>query len=721
MNTQTSSGRFAGINTRAMRMLLTVLLALGATGCNRSGEKTDPQKNSNQSSGPATFANAKLNTADSVALLEISSLGQLHRQLFSFYDQFTAQDQTTEATLQQFMEIGKSAFGFNPRDLAGVEKASGINFSQPVSCSLRIRPQTEPGDPLAALTIAIHVPISDAAKAHKLIGNLARLGGLTVKKETTAKPSIYSLSGKSGFSDELKEMAAYSIEDQVLTVLLGDAITSKSRYLAAQLLQAKAKPLHQVKHFQQALPYLAADNQLRLFLNIKSLFQSPRLNRTPVSALASNVEAFGFTAGAQRLQAALTLAKPAGIKKYLQPGASCQQLLATADKPLAAFSASLDNPVGLFDYLLQYTDPRPWNREKGRMQQELGVSFDQLQNLASKGSGALLVYPAPGQPGGLAVMGLVKTTDRNLTQHLLQRLAEEGDFTAIKYGKNTVWRPSRSQRGPMVVFALLENHVVLGTAVSQIHNLVNKKGSGWKPSVGGTELVAGEVDLTGILQLLAVQQHFPDEMRSNLLRMLQKLAKQEIQLKLKATMQDDALVASLDLTGTTWTKSLATIAEVAVQGLLPSLNQSALNLPTFHPVQGRVTLDGKPLAGARVALHQVDREASRVFTATSDAQGKYQIQALYSTGKYPGAPRGKYKVTVIKVAAAELSEEEFDSKYQATVEATTEDGEPASLDDPAYLVSERYISTQTTPLEIEVREGRNAFNLELTSKPSPEN
>ena len=720
MNTQTFSGRFAEINTRAMRMLLTVLLALGATGCNRSGEETDPQKNSNHSSGPATFANAKLNTADSVALLEISSLGQVHRQLFSFYDQFIAQDQTTEATLQQFMEIGKSAFGFNPRDLAGVEKASGINFSQPVSCSLRIRPQTEPGNPLAAPTIVIHVPISDAAKAHKLIGNLARLGGLTVKKETTAKPSIYSLSGKSGFSAEVRERAAYSIEDQVLTVLINDAVSSKSRYLAAQLLQAKAKPLHQVKHFQQALPYLAADNQLRLFLNIKSMVHQLVSPRTPGSALVSNFEAFGFTVGAQRLQAALTLANPAGIKKYLQPGASCQQLLATADKPLAAFSASLDNPLGLFDYLLQFTDPR-WNREKAGLQEELGVSFDQLQSLASKGSGALLVYPAPGQPGGLAVMGLVKTTDRNLTQHLLLRIAEEGDFTAIKYGKNTVWRPSRSQRGPMVVFALLENHVVLGTAVSQIHNLVNKKGSGWKPSVGGTELVAGEVDLTGILQLLAAQQDFPDEMRSNLLRMLQKLAKQEIQLKLKATMQDDALVASLDLNGTTWTKSLATIAEVAVQGLLPSLNQSALNLPTFHPVQGRVTLDGKPLAGARVALHQVDREASRVFTATSDAQGKYQIQALYSTGKYPGAPRGKYKVTVIKVAAAELSEEEFDSKYQATVEATTEDGEPASLDDPAYLVSERYISTQTTPLEIEVREGRNAFNLELTSKPSPEN
>ena len=186
-------------------------------------------------------------------------------------------------------------------------------------------------------------------------------------------------------------------------------------------------------------------------------------------------------------------------------------------------------------------------------------------------------------------------------------------------------------------------------------------------------------------------------------------------------MEDDALVAALDLKVITWTSSLATIAEATMQNSLTPLNQSALNLPKFHPVQGRVTLDGKPLAGARVALHRIDGEASRVFAATSNSQGNYQIEALYSTGTYPGAPRGMYKVTVVKVAAAELSEEEFDRKYQTTIEAVREAGEPISLDDPAYLVDKRYISLQTTPFEFEVQEGRNAFDLKLTSKPSPDN
>jgi len=231
-----------------------------------------------------------------------------------------------------------------------------------------------------------------------------------------------------------------------------------------------------------------------------------------------------------------------------------------------------------------------------------------------------------------------------------------------------------------------------------------------------------------VLQWLATHREIPNELRPNLFKVMQKFATKGIQLKLKAAMEDSTLVASVNLEGTTWPDGLATIAEASLQGSLEPLNQSALKLPKLHPVQGRVTLDGKPLAGARVALHQVDgeREASRVFTATTDSQGNYQIEAVYSTGTYPGAPIGGYKVTVIKVADAELSEEEFDQKYQNTLESLKEGGEPVSLDNPAYLVDERYTSVQTTPLQLDVRRSEvprksSDFDLELTSKPSPEN
>ena len=51
-------------------------------------------------------------------------------------------------------------------------------------------------------------------------------------------------------------------------------------------------------------------------------------------------------------------------------------------------------------------------------------------------------------------------------------------------------------------------------------------------------------------------------------------------------------------------------------------------------VSGTVTVDDKPLAGALVTLHSTEgREAEyATFTATSSADGKYEIEAVY-----PGA------------------------------------------------------------------------------------
>ena len=186
-------------------------------------------------------------------------------------------------------------------------------------------------------------------------------------------------------------------------------------------------------------------------------------------------------------------------------------------------------------------------------------------------------------------------------------------------------------------------------------------------------------------------------------------------------MEDRALVASIDLTGMTWPDGLTTIGKIALQNSLAPMSQPGFNLPKFHPIQGRVTLDGKPLVGARVAFHRTDKEASRVFAATSNAEGYYEILAPYSPRIYQGAPVGHYKVTVIKVADPELTEKEFDEKYLRAVEAVREGAEPVSLDDPAYLVDKRYTSGQTTPFEVEVEEGRNSFDFNLTSKPAPNN
>ena len=160
---------------------------------------------------------------------------------------------------------------------------------------------------------------------------------------------------------------------------------------------------------------------------------------------------------------------------------------------------------------------------------------------------------------------------------------------------------------------------------------------------------------------------------------------------------------------------------VALQGPLEQALVSSIankpNIPDLHVVQGKVTLDGKPLADARVALHRSGPGASRVFAANTNSEGVYNIQALYTSGEFTGAPAGRYKVTIIKVAPSELSDEEFARRYQQTIETATVEGKPSTRPAPPYLVNPQYVSALTTPFEIEVRTGNNRHNFSLTSEP----
>jgi hypothetical protein len=72
--------------------------------------------------------------------------------------------------------------------------------------------------------------------------------------------------------------------------------------------------------------------------------------------------------------------------------------------------------------------------------------------------------------------------------------------------------------------------------------------------------------------------------------------------------------------------------------------------PTQVPVEGTVTLDGKPLANATVGLELIGGEKElRFFSAETDAAGKYSIQS-FESGR-AGAIPGEYSVMIRSVKA----------------------------------------------------------------------
>lgn len=118
--------------------------------------------------------------------------------------------------------------------------------------------------------------------------------------------------------------------------------------------------------------------------------------------------------------------------------------------------------------------------------------------------------------------------------------------------------------------------------------------------------------------------------------------------------------------------------------------------PEVYPCAISIVQDDQPLSGASVMLvPETNGERNWVVSGGTDANG---VARLYTHGKYPGAPAGKYKVTVSKL----LVEGELPSDKPVSPSASVPT--PKSYD----LVDTLYKNARTTPFEIEIGSQKNA-------------
>jgi hypothetical protein len=115
------------------------------------------------------------------------------------------------------------------------------------------------------------------------------------------------------------------------------------------------------------------------------------------------------------------------------------------------------------------------------------------------------------------------------------------------------------------------------------------------------------------------------------------------------------------------------------------------------PVQGRVTLDGKPLADAGVMFLPQDKGPSA--NGTTDSEGRFELMTVNSIG----ATRGIHPVVIAK------------RKYVPIKPG--EEPVPAGVRAEWYS-PKKYANPSTSGLTAEVGDGDNEFHFELSSKES---
>ncbi|MCL2742801.1 MAG: prealbumin-like fold domain-containing protein [Planctomycetaceae bacterium] len=130
-----------------------------------------------------------------------------------------------------------------------------------------------------------------------------------------------------------------------------------------------------------------------------------------------------------------------------------------------------------------------------------------------------------------------------------------------------------------------------------------------------------------------------------------------------------------------------------------SRQQFPAGMPPLQPITIVIMQDGKPLAGASIALFSED-DANSPWSVggTSDQNGR---AVLATHGKYNGAPAGRYKVCVSKVETV-----------NAPGGNPSDENASIKRPDEFDLVEPTLKSPLTTTLSVEIKTGKNSAELD---------
>jgi hypothetical protein len=127
-----------------------------------------------------------------------------------------------------------------------------------------------------------------------------------------------------------------------------------------------------------------------------------------------------------------------------------------------------------------------------------------------------------------------------------------------------------------------------------------------------------------------------------------------------------------------------------------------------EPVEGKVTLDGKPVDNAVITLDSVGISPAVTAVGETDAEGIYRL-TMYPKGAFgKGTLSGEYEVSVKKREAVPMPEKTVKSD-----DPETKDYVPVRIID---IVPKKYHSKQTSGLTATVVRGKNQIDFPLTVK-----
>lgn len=133
--------------------------------------------------------------------------------------------------------------------------------------------------------------------------------------------------------------------------------------------------------------------------------------------------------------------------------------------------------------------------------------------------------------------------------------------------------------------------------------------------------------------------------------------------------------------------------------------------PSFHPVGGKLTIDGKIPENVQVSFYPVDGKGPIASGTVDAATGRYDLTSSGGVGKPAGkgAVAGKYKV-VLNASGGGGGGAGSPEAMMAQYGGGNKGKSPAM---PKASFKKEYSAASSSPKEVEVKSGSNAIDLEL--------
>ncbi|MBP7865435.1 MAG: hypothetical protein KA419_05750 [Acidobacteria bacterium] len=390
----------------------------------------------------------------------------------------------------------KQAIGFDVTTPSGWEDG-GFDPSAPICAGML----SVPG-PDQRYEFLASVGVVSEGRALESIRKILTSGGLSLEKDSEGDPVVYR--ARYGFGTATTGPFHLAFKDSRAFFLITDRPGVKPPDRLREVLRlAPADSLLADPEFKQVTARCTTTGMSSVFVNLKAVVRAATGGKP--NPLWDSFRSMAAASGDEAGTLYLSLEPGSGLLEFLKPGGSCTEMLSRLEKPFAAFSLSLANPVGFYRFIAESVGEGSEVEQNTHLLEEVyGIRMADLEELTRNCALSVAVYLGPdlfalGTRGARPdVVGVAEVKDPARARQVLSAVAAAGRLREQPAVAGVLYVSDDPQH-PWAI-GLSGKYLVGGNSVARVEGACRATVARWAPHPAEGSLISLEMHLGDLLK-----------------------------------------------------------------------------------------------------------------------------------------------------------------------------------------------------------------------------